>query len=341
MKAAILLLALYSFACGTDEPTTNEQAGYAIAPEVTPVEIRLASPFDSADFEYSGLATVDEKLVLLPQYFLGFDKDTTGYLFTIDFARLDKYISGEDVSPITPDSIEVHASGLERFNHHGSGYEAIVFSGDNVFLAIEDIGDPTNTFLVKGEYFRNDNLIIFNSATLTEIPQQTHVRNYGYETLVKCDENLIAIAELNGANNVANPKAYEYDAELNAVKNFALPKIEYRITDATTCDDNTFWVINYFWPGDLNIINPASDWIAEKYGMGEHQSITKGVERILKLTISGDSIKLASPPVYIKPSAEGSSNWEGIAKFRDGFLLVTDSYPKTRLIFVKDNADGK
>ncbi len=336
MKSLFILIAFYLFSCGVNKPE-EVQAGYRPVGETEPVEIKLAKPFDSADYEYSGLAVFNDNVVLLPQYLFGFAQDTTGYIYTIKFSRIDAYLSGENRIPIKPDSIKIFGNGLQRFNHRGSGYEAIAFMGNFVFLAIEDIGEPTNTFLVKGRYDENANFIRLDASTLTELPRQCDVRNYGYETLVKCNNELITISELNGKNITASPRCYQYDLQPEKTKSYYLPHIEYRITDATYCENNIFWAINYFWPGDIDLINPAVDRIAEKYGMGEHQSITKGIERILKFEITNDSLKVAGEPIYIKPDSEGSSNWEGIAKFGNGFLLITDSYPETRFVFVNDN----
>lgn len=330
----VVVLVVLLISC-ENQHSTQEEPHYNILPEVKPVEIQLAEPFNSPDEEYSGLAVFQNKLVLLPQYFFGLDKDSIGYLYTIDFTRISQYLDGIDTTPVRPDSIKAIGNGLQRFNNHGSGYEAIVFEGNNVYLAIEDIGVPTKTYIVKGIYDGNANTIIFDINTLTELPQQTNVRNYGYETLVKYNGNLIAINELNGVNNVSQPKAFEYDENLSMIKSLGLRHIEYRITDATYAENNEFWAINYFWSGDSDLTKPGEDKIAEKYGIGEHQSVKKGIERILKFKIDGDSLKIDAPPIYIYPDEAQSSNWEGIAKFGNGFILVTDTYPRTRLVYVE------
>ena len=50
--------------------------------------------------------------------------------------------------------------------------------------------------------------------------------------------------------------------------------IEYRITDATKVDENNkFWSINYFWPGDKKALEPSRDLIFENTPKGDsHQS---------------------------------------------------------------------
>ena len=43
-----------------------------------------------------------------------------------------------------------------------------------------------------------------------------------------------------------------------SISNLKFPNIEYRITDATKVDENNkFWAINYYWPGDKKYLNPA------------------------------------------------------------------------------------
>ncbi len=331
----LLLISFLISSCGVEE-NNNSTTHYKLVKEVKPVEIQLAEPFNSNDMEYSGLTTHDDKLILLPQYFLGFDKDTTGFIFSIDFNRIREYLNSINTSPIVPESIKVYASGFQRFNHRGSGYEAITFVGDEVFILIEDIGTPTKTYIAKGIYDDEENTVHFDSSTITQLPQQSYIRNYGYETLFTIGENTIAIQELNGKNNCNSRNAYEYTTSLNILKTFKLPIIEYRITDATIFENNSFYVINYFWPGDYDLLKPGKDLIAEKYGIGEHQSESKGIERILKMKIEGDSLIVAGKPIYILPYDSQSSNWEGIAKFDNGFILVTDTYPHTRLVYVEE-----
>ncbi len=345
---AFVFLLIAAFGCKS-EPTTAETSEYARVKEIAPVEIKLAHPYDSEIYEYSGLAVYNEKLIIMPQYIFGlqkiskdesekiYAKDTVGYIYSIDFSVIRDYLASGSEGAIMPDSIKIIGSGLERFNHRGSGYEAIAFIGNDVYLSIEDIGNPTKSYLVKGKIFPDENTIRLDAQTLAELPEVTHIRNIGYETVVKFGDKMIAVNELNGKNNWTSPKAFEHNANLQPVKSYKLPHIEYRITDATYCEGNFFWAINYFWPGDFEEINPAADEIAKKYGIGEHQSTTKGIERILKFKVSSDSVTVASKPIYILPSAEGSTNWEGIAKFDEGFILISDSYPRTRLVFVANN----
>ncbi len=340
MKAflAILFFSLAFIGCNSESPNNGNADGEpAIVPEAEPTEILLAPPYDSKEREYSGLTVFDDKLILLPQYFLGFDKDTVGHIYSIEFSRIEEYLNGTNKNPITPDSITVFGNGLQRFNHRGSGYEAITFIENRVYISIEAIGSPTATYLVSGIYNQSENSIRLDSATLTELPQQTDIRNYGYETIVKCNGAVIAINELNGVNNVNSPEAFVYSSNLQNAGFLRMQHIEYRITDATNCEGNYFWAINYFWPGDTQEINPGEDFIALKYGIGAHQTLKQGIERILKFEVRKDSVVVASAPIYIEPENSESSNWEGIAKYKDGFILVTDTYPRTRLVFVKGN----
>jgi hypothetical protein len=43
----------------------------------------------------------------------------------------------------------------------------------------------------------------------------------------------------------------------------------------------------------------------------------------------------AQVPIYLKLMPDNSRNWEGIARFEDGFLIATDTFPETIFAFVK------
>ena len=100
--------------------------------------------------------------------------------------------------------------------------------------------------------------------------------------------------------------------------------------------DGTFWVLNYFYPGDTHLaVN--SDPIALEFGLGPTHIESAVVERILELHITDSGIRLEQiPPIQLRLlDTETARNWEGI-EYLDGygFLLVTDSFPDTILGFV-------
>jgi hypothetical protein len=114
------------------------------------------------------------------------------------------------------------------------------------------------------------------------------------------------------------------------------PTVEYRVTDATELDDDgRFWVINYFFPGEL-ALRPSEDPIAAAYGEGPTHAARSGVARLLEMQVTAQGVTLVDrPPVQLELGPLSLHNWEGIVRLEDrGFLLVTDKFPETILGFV-------
>jgi len=74
-----------------------------------------------------------------------------------------------------------------------------------------------------------------------------------------------------------------------------------------------------------------------KYGKGTSYYKYRGVERLVQLKIAKKRVELTdTPPIYLKLENNGEDNWEGIVRLdKLGFLIATDTYPKTILGFVK------
>ncbi len=336
MKKTIIIFFVSVFIFGGCNNKTK--SNFNVLPETNITEVHLTAPYNSKNFEYSGLSWYKSYLVLLPQYPFGIGStNNSGSLFVIEKSELDEYLANpENHAPITPDSLIIYAEGLTEYNHRGSGYESIGFIGDNVYFTIESIGSPTKTFLIKGRIDSVNMQITLDSSTLTQIPLQTNINNIGYETIVINGDKIIVINEANGFNLLASPKAFEYDENLNLLDTISIPHVEYRITDATYAKNNKFYAINYFWTGDRASLNPAADSVAIKYGISSSQSPDIGIERLLSLKIKKDKIICSDEnPIYLHVEKNNSRNWEGIVQYGDkGFFIITDTFPTTILGFV-------
>jgi hypothetical protein len=73
------------------------------------------------------------------------------------------------------------------------------------------------------------------------------------------------------------------------------------------------------------------------YGIGLTHQEQDQVERLLAFVIEEDGIKLVDQaPIYLEISGDEARNWEGIVRYKHGFLLVTDKYPSTILAYVEN-----
>jgi hypothetical protein len=159
----------------------------------------------------------------------------------------------------------------------------------------------------------------------------------GYEALAAGGRSLLALFEANGANVNPTPSAARLDPEnLRIEDRPSMPAIEYRLTDATDMDGNgVFFVTNYFWPGERDVLDPAEDKLNSSLLRG---SLNRAVERIVPLRYDGEKLEVAGEPINLKRERD-SRNWEGIARLDDrGFLIATDKFPRTILGFVEKPA---
>jgi hypothetical protein len=336
-SVVLILLSLLIF-CSCSNDNNNDVITPTTLTESEVTYIQLTGPAAGRDNEFSGLAWHGENLILLPQYPFN-DSDTIetrGVLFSIPKERIVDYLNGTNTSAIEPDTMFLEGRGLETFNSHGSGYEAIAFDDDNnySYCSIEsnNLGFTTTGYLVRGYGFNLD------ASTLVNIESQSEIFNISEETIFIFNGRIYTIHEANGKNVNPNPVAHAFHMNLADEITIPFPNIESRITDATTPDENgKFWVINYFWQGDSSDLKPSEDELATKFGMGETNAAYPGIERLIQLEITETEIKLVDrAPIYLKLNDDGGRNWEGIAKLDDmGLLIITDKFPSTILGFVK------
>ena len=280
--------------------------------------------------------------MLLPQYPYHHKNIGAGYLFSISKEQIYNYLNSVTKNPIEPELIELVADGMEKFNEWGSGYEAIAFCHDTVYCVLELMDfSETDAYLVKGIMDSVKKIIILDSSTLIKIPSGINLPNLSFETIIG-NNKVIVIAESNGSNIEHKPSAVVFDKNLNYVGLLLFPNIEYRITDATSLDENNrFWAINYFYPGEYSELDPAPDSLVIRFGVGRSHLNSPVVERLLEFSLGKNGIrKTNTPPVYlpVKPGGDGR-NWEGIARFeKEGFLVVTDRFPGSLLGYVALNS---
>ena len=338
----LIILILSLVACSSNVFTPSEEKIESLTAqnpsssleEYVVIELPIPTSIQAASMEFSGLAWYQDWLVLLPQYPNRGASGKPGSLYAINKAELLSFIAGEtqNLSVIT---ILFDDQGLFQELKGFEGYEAIAFIEEKIILTIETSGgNPMKSFLVCGRVDGELDEIVLDKNSLIEIETQNSSRNASYEAFTFDDENIYAIYEQNGAENNDQPYALMTDAELRSTETIPIEPVNYRITDASMMDaQKNFWAINYFYPGDTHLA-VDSDPISETYGLpGTHQ-VSEPVERLIQFQHQdGKFVLTNTPPVYLQllPQDE-ARNWEGLVLLDDlGFILVTDSFPKTIL----------
>ncbi len=329
---------MFLFSCNPSERGNKEKLPIRELDEQEVTKIEMEHPFLDLNPEFSGLAWYKDKLILLPQYPNSFAKGS-GYLFYISKNEIINYLYLDDPEPIKIHTLKFKDTGLEKYASTGSGYEAIVFEGDNVFLNIESIDEfKTTGFLVKGKIDFERKIVVVDSEKLGKIKSQSGIHNFSDESILSYKGNLYTIHEANGIGVNPHPHSKIFNTSLDQIGSVTFPNVEYRITDATQPDSlGRFFALNYLYLGDINKLKPEADSIAIKFGLGKSQSLVSGIERIICFRILDDKVHLEEDqsPVYIKLTGKGR-NWEGIVKLDEkGFLIITDKFPETILAFVQ------
>ena len=304
------------------------------------IEIPLPGELASASMEYSGLAWYKDDLILLPQYPNGIWGNQDGLMYAINQDNLDKFLK-DPTTELAVKSVLFDDGGLSKRLKGFEGFEAIVFIEDSVYMAIETRGgDPMKSFIVKGSIESVEGelkAILLDGSSQVELRVQNNNSNASYEALSSDGEFIYAFFEQNGKDQNANPFVLRLDADLENQQEIPLDAISYRVTDATLIDGyGTFWMINYFFPGDTHL-TVDEDPISTRYGLGESHQQNEPVERLLKLKLTDEGFQVAEePPLYLQLlENDEARNWEGLVRFGEqGFLVITDKFPDSILGYI-------
>jgi len=314
--------------------TPLPSATVKIAREAKITRIYLNQPMDEPKAELSGLTWAGDWLILLPQYPSRFED----HIYRISKDEILDYLKHPDEGKLIPQAVSFISAGVEKKVAGYEGFESITTDGLDAWLTIESNSKNMTGYLIHGLWNEDYSKLTLSADSLTEIPSQENISNSSYESVLVFGKRVVTLYEANGKNVNDQPRAQLFDQSDNFVQSLNFPQIEYRVTDATQPDQNgLFWVINYFYPFDKGKLNPAVDEISAEYGQGKTHAQSETVERLVAMQFSEQGIVLADlPPIQLELSAENESrNWEGLVKLDEtGFLLATDLFPETLLVFV-------
>jgi hypothetical protein len=337
-----IVLSILIFACSCSVNNTKiDKSTYKILPEVDPLTIPMKGNISKSSSEISSLCWYKDFLLLLPQYPNFISKNDSGIIYYLKKKEIINFIDGNTESSLSPKSFKINLADFEDYIGNGSGFEGIATINNNIYITIENMNfSKTESYLVSGIIDTNSFTITLDKSKLEKIPAPNNIFNMSCETIASSNNRIIPIYEANGKNVNSNPNAYIFDENEKYLGNANFPTIEYRITDATKIDSSgKFWAINYSYPGEEKKLKWANDLVAQKFGIGKSHIKTKVVERLLEFQYSNGEVKLTGKnPIYFKLLENDSRNWEGIVKLdKIGFLVATDTFPRTILAFIKYN----
>ena len=296
--------------------------------EVKVQEIKLSGLITDKKQEISGMDWYQDRLFLLPE-------NMGGFLFSISKGEIWNAIKNGKKIPITPKKTRFKTPDYSSLINGFDGFEAIAFNEDKVYVTIEsEHRGEMVSYLAWGKIDSKSLEVVMNEEDLETIKTPIQLNNLSFESLLINDENIIMIYEANGSNLRKNPTQSVFTHKSKNISHVNFPNIEYRITDATRIDnDERFWVINYFWPGDKKLLNPGEDSVLNKVKQGSSHFKSDQIERLVEFQMNEGEISISdTKPIQLVLESDASRNWEAVARLDDkGLLIATDKHP--RMIF--------
>ena len=281
--------------------------------------------------QVSGLCIQNQRLYILSESRL--QENAEPIVFTIKLADLDTKLA--DTAYMLPyqklsiTGLQALRSRMDAAGNNYEGLEAIIVKGNEVYLSVETFTPAPYAYLIKGKLM--DNTILLDSSLLPiakPLLNGKPVYNAGFEAITLFNYKLLALYEFNAFKDhpVYGGNAYAVDpSQFNKVQTAQPIKfLPFRITDITHLKGKKYTAINFFYKGgggDMVYRVPA--------GSGYHALIYNGSEyinhlRLVTLTIKKNKIKWK--PLAEFPFNYNGYNMEGIAAWRQGYLVINDKY---------------
>ena len=304
---------------------------FGTAGEIQYQPILLSGLITNPKQEISGMDLYNDQIMLLPE-------NLGGFLYMISKGEILNALGEKDTILIEPKQPAFHTPDYSKSIPGFEGLEAIAFNGNNVYITLESKDDETmRGYLAWGTIDPTTKEVTIPKKNLLELETPIQVKNMTFESLLIHNDHIILFYETQGMNLQKSVWQYQVSLTDFSVSKIEFPNIEYRITDVSRMDDqNHFWAINYFWPGDAKYLKPAPDPIVMKIKEGKSHQNSDVVERLIEFEFNEDKIQLSGrDPIQIELDEKGARNWEGIVRLDDrGFLVATDKYPKMILGFI-------
>ncbi|WP_426582833.1 hypothetical protein [Mucilaginibacter sp. R-33] len=313
--------------------------------------IPLPKAINGVNEEFSGVTIYGGRLYLEPQY--GDHKETkldgTFNLYSIFADSINRVIDGQDTALSAYKTISVKGLNLlpDSVKANYEGFEAISIANNTVFLSIETDDKYPYCFVLKGKLDTVKGEVIIDPEHFISLRRYPSISNAGFEsvTYLPKENKLLAYYEFN-----AMPKGgcgYLIDTSFSkAPEQIKTPLLYFRVTDIAAAGDGKIYGVNYFWNGDYDAyLN--NDWVKKP-----EAAIGKLIPE-LGSRLSANPNYLHNNPYaaivmldtrkskqwkYVRSFDGVKNNWEGIALFKKGVLIVTDANRSSkqvcRLVYV-------
>ncbi len=297
--------------------------------------------------ELSSLTWIGDRLLMLPEKPDRFRDvpGTSGGFFTLARQDILDLLDGRRSAPLIPALLPVYGTPIwpttQSWNVTAAGFEAAALDGSTLYLLIEGESMQSATtmrsWLVTATIAPDLSRATLDLTAPVELPQQAHFHNLSYESLTIIHHQPVALYEVN--SQALNPQraAIVIDPQTGAIHTLPLPEIGARVTDMTLPDNQgVFWALSCCLLGAAVIEHDVS-LIARQYGLSALTAPLQETVQLVPLRETDRGIVAADQPIIDTAWSDQTlqENWEGIARLDDrGFLVVTDTYPRTELGFI-------
>lgn len=293
--------------------------------------------------QLSGMVWHNNKLYMVPQFLSNRNHRLEGdlFIYSVSADSIQRVIDGTDTALSGCNAIRVrNAERLPKEIHDNyGGFEAIAIDGNTVYLTIESKQLWNENYIVCGTLSPKRSELILHPKRFIRLKRFDETDNAGFESLAyhAKEKKLTAIYEFNAASG-AN-FAYEIDRKLKKVQKITIPFAYFRITEITNSND-TLFALNYHWGGDyssyLRDYRPehVPDSVPELKSVLEHDTSylstrSKSFTKIIYLDpVNRSQWKTA----MVVENLTSENNWEAMVRFKDGFLLLSDSNERGPLV---------
>jgi hypothetical protein len=306
--------------------------------------IPLPKNISGVNEEFSGITLWQNRIYFLPQY--GSHKETKlnsdFNIYSISADSINRVINKIDTGLTKYRTLKVLNLGKlpDSIKNNYEGFEAITIADGRFFLSIETTATYNYCFLVKGVLDTAKNQISIDPKNIVSLKRPLYIKNAGFEALTYLpkQKKLLALYEFNAT--VWRKTGYLIDtAFTGSLKAISTPFLYFRITDIATAD-NKLYAINYHYNGDyqsyLNngTIHDAEQDIKQREpelrdGLNHHTDYLQKNNYASIVMLSGYKGKQWKTLVTFDGF---KNNWEGLALFNKGALIITDANRSTKQV---------
>lgn len=293
--------------------------------------LKLPKEISYYDNQFSGLQVAHNKLYLLSECRIQDKREAV--IYAIPLREIDRSIKDSLYVPsfkkITIKGLDALADIMKTQNQEYEGLEAFIIDKDVFYLSVETNTPSRLAYLLKGK-LKGDVITLdddYIAVPKPVKPDGSHIYNAAFESMTLVDKKLILFFEYNW---FYKNFAYTYHPSFDKV-NDSIPfqSLPFRITDITPAGKNKFMALNVFYKGG------GGDAV---YRMAEDDSTNNKLiktngdyedySRLIELQYNKEGFTWK--PVWEFPVAYRGYNWEGIAKYKEGYFVMNDKYTRNK-----------